>query len=242
MPGADEHHDSGGASRRDEGGGRRSDPHPPPSAGADDAGADLGALVLTLINSRQSVTPKRLVAPGPDPQQLRQLVEAAACAPDHRGLRPWRLIRILDHQRAELSDLFAVIAAERQPPPDAQDLARARAKAWRAPCLLLAVLRRSPVDLEVPEVERAVALGAALMSLLLAAHGLGFGAMLTSGRSVRTRRFAGAFGLTADEQAVCFVSIGRAGPQRRKPRGPAADWLGDWTGRADLDPSSKVQR
>jgi hypothetical protein len=59
----------------------------------------------------------------------------------------------------------------------------------RAPTLLPAVLRSTPGATEVPLTERAVTLGAALMSLLPAAHGLGFGAMLTSGGAVRATRF-----------------------------------------------------
>lgn len=199
----------------------------------DDDGADLATLVLALIGSRHSVAPKRLLAPGPDEAQLLQMVNAAACAPDHRALRPWRLMRIADHQRDALADLFEACLRDRvgqnDPPPTATDLARSRDKAYRAPTLLLAVLRASPDDPEVPITERAVTLGAALMNLLLAAHGLGFGAMLTSGRAVRTARFASAMALAADEQAVCFVSIGTAGPAPRRARATAADFIGDWT-------------
>jgi nitroreductase len=204
-------------------------------AAADDApddGADLAGLVLALIGSRQSVMPKRLLAPGPDAAQLQQMVDAAACAPDHRGLRPWRLVRIADHQRAALADLFAACTLDRDPAATPDDIARSREKAHRAPVLLLAVLRGEPApaadDPEVPLVERAITLGAALMNLLLAAHGLGYGAMLTSGRAVRTPRFAQAFALAPGEQAVCFVSVGSARAAPRRGRGTAADFLGDW--------------
>jgi nitroreductase len=179
------------------------------------------------------VMPKRLEAPGPDAAQLRQMVDAAACAPDHRGLRPWRLVRIADHQRATLADLFAACTLDRDPAATPADIARSREKAHRAPVLLLAVLRGEPApsadDPEVPLVERAVTLGAALMNLLLAAHGLGYGAMLTSGRAVRTARFAEAFALAPGEQAVCFVSIGSARAAPRRGRGTSADFLVDWT-------------
>lgn len=190
--------------------------------------ADLADLALALIQSRHSVAPKRLVAPGPTLAQLQQLVEAAACAPDHRGLRPWRLLRIADHQRAPLADVFEACTRDRLASPGPDDIERSRAKAFRAPTLLLAVLRLSPPDPDVPDTERAVALGAALMSLLLAAHGQGFGAMLTSGHAVRTRRFAQALQVADDERALCFVSIGTPTELRRKARASAHELLSDW--------------
>ena len=194
--------------------------------------ADIASLVLALIGTRHSVAPKRLQSPGPSPAQLLQMVDAAACAPDHRALRPWRLIRIADHQRDALAELFEACSRERALAQGedltADEIARSRDKAYRAPMLLLAVLKPAPDDPEVPLVERAVTLGAALMNLLLAAHGLGFGAMLTSGRAVRAQRFARAFALADDEQAMCFVSIGTAISAKRHGRGSASDYLDDW--------------
>lgn len=203
-------------------------PQPLPPETTADGSADLATLVQALIGSRHSVAPKRLQAPGPTSGQLLQMIEAATCAPDHRALRPWRLIRIADHQRDALADLFEACARDRDPPPGDADLARSRDKAYRAPTLLLAVLRSRPDDPEVPLTERAVTLGAALMNLLLAAHGQGFGAMLTSGRAVRSARFARALALASDEQAVCFVSIGTARVAQRHARANAADLLSDW--------------
>jgi nitroreductase len=190
--------------------------------------AELAELTLALITSRFSVSPKRLIAPGPNAAQLQNLVEAAGCAPDHELLRPWRLVRIAPEQRAALGDLFVQSLLERDPaaPHDAQ--AQAHDKAFRAPELLLAVARLEPTHIDVPAPERYVALGAALMSLLLAAHGLGFGAMLTSGQGLRTARFAQAFGLAAGEQAVCFVAIGTASEVRKRQRPSAFELMTNW--------------
>jgi len=211
-----------------------STPQPPAAEPRPDADAGaLSELVLALINSRHSVAPKRLSAPGPSAEQLRRLLEAAASAPDHRGLQPWRLVRIADHQRDALADLFEACSRDRVPPPAAPDatvLANSRAKAYRAPTLLLAVLRSTPPDPEVPDTERAVALGAGLMAMLLAAHGLGLAGMLTSGRALRSARFAQAFALGEHERAVCFVSLGTADAPRRRARGDGADRLSDWAG------------
>lgn len=196
----------------------------------DTANQDLADLALALIHSRHSVAPKRLDVPGPSAAELQTIVEAAACAPDHHGLRPWRLVRIADDQRAALADLFEACARERHPEATPADIARSREKAFRAPTLLLAVLRLGADDPDVPTTERTLTLGAALMSLLLAAHGLGYGAMLTSGHAVRTTRFAQAFALAADEQAVCFISIGTATAKakQRNPRASAHELMSDW--------------
>lgn len=195
-------------------------PVPPPT--------ELAELTLALITSRFSVSPKRLVAPGPSAAQLQSLVEAAGCAPDHELLRPWRLVRIAPAQRAALGELFSRSLLERDPaaPPSAQ--AQARDKAIRAPELLLAVAQLEPPHADVSTPERYVALGAALMNLLLAAHGLGFSAMLTSGRALRSARFAQAFSLAAGEQAVCFVAIGTATDVRRRQRPSAFELISDW--------------
>jgi nitroreductase len=189
---------------------------------------DLAAVALALITSRFSVSPKRLVAPGPSAAQLQLLIEAAGCAPDHELLRPWRLVNIAASQRTELADVFARALTERLPEaaPDAQ--AQAREKAFRAPTLLLAVARLEPAHADVSEAERHVALGAALQNLLLAAHGLGFGAMLTSGHALRTATFARAFGLARGEHALCFVSIGTPTEVRRRHRPSAHELVSDW--------------
>lgn len=201
-----------------------------PAQAAGDEEFDFAEWALTLIQTRQSVAPKRLHAPGPDAVQLRCLVEAAATAPDHHGLQPWRLLRVADTQRDALADLFEACARDRAPPPTPEDLAKARAKAYRAPVLLLAVLKHAPADPEVPAADRLVALGAAMMALLLAAHGMGFAGMLTSGRSLRTRRFARGFGLGPDEEPVCFVSLGTPEPQVARRRSGADAWLADCPG------------
>lgn len=190
--------------------------------------ADIATFTLELITSRHSVSPKRLSAPGPGPDQLRAIVEAAGCAPDHELLRPWRLVRIAPDQREHLAEVFENSLLERLPEADAAARAQAREKAHRAPELLLAVVRLLPLHADVPEAERHVALGAALQNLLLAAHGMGFAAMLTSGHALRTRHFARAFALAEGEQPLCFVSIGTPTQVKARRRPAAGELMSDW--------------
>jgi nitroreductase len=208
-----------------------------------DPTTDLAELTLALIRSRHSVAPKRLSAPGPSAAQLQAVIEAAACAPDHHGLRPWRLVQIGDAQRDALADVFEACTRDRlaagvpPPEPTPADITRAREKAYRAPTLLLAVLCLGADDPEVPATERTLTLGAALMNLLLAAHGQGFAAMLTSGHAVRSARFARAFALAPQEQAVCFISIGTALAKAkvRNPRASAHEVVSAWQPRPSAD-------
>jgi nitroreductase len=189
---------------------------------------DLAAVSLALITSRYSVSPKRLVAPGPDAEQLQALIEAAGCAPDHELLRPWRLVHIAPSQRPALGNVFVQALLERLPTASPQAQAQACEKAFRAPTLLLAVACLEPAHADVTEAERHVALGAALQNLLLAAHGQGFGAMLSSGHALRTESFARAFGLAPGEHALCFVSIGTPTEVRRRHRPSARELVSDW--------------
>lgn len=101
-------------------------------------------LASHLMASRQTVLPKRLVAPGPDAAELAQLFQAAAAAPDHDLINPWRFLIIPEHKRADLGDLFAAALLERDPSASTEQLEQARDKALRAPLLMLLIVERDP--------------------------------------------------------------------------------------------------
>jgi len=191
--------------------------------------ADIFATVRELIESRQTVLPKRLVEPGPTPAELQMLLELAAAAPDHGQLTPWRFIAVPAAQRHRLAEAFAGALAERDPAATPEQLAQAREKAYRAPLLLLAVACLGPREPDVPAPERLVSMGAALQNLLLGAHALGYGAGLTSGQAMTSAQLRRLFGLAEGEVAVCCVNIGTAtrGSHRLQPRPLPAQLLGE---------------
>jgi nitroreductase len=194
------------------------DPTPALPAAAPRAEDDLAALAQALIASRQSVLPKRLAEPGPDAQQVQRLLQAAAAAPDHGELRPWRLVIVPAAKRALLAEAFEAALLERDADASAADRATAREKAHRAPLLMLAVARLGPAQPDTPPAERLVALGAALQNLQLLAHAMGYGAGLTSGQAMRSEYLRSLFRLAPGEEAVCFVSVGSV--TQRKPMRP----------------------
>lgn len=189
---------------------------------------DLGTSqndVIEAILSRHSVSPKRVAKPGPSALQLETLMAAAAAAPDHGKLRPWRFIEFPEASRAALADVFETALLERLPSADPEALSRAREKASRAPMLLGLVLNLNRTA-DVPHVDDQLASGgAALQNVLLAAHSLGFGARALSGQAVRTNAFRSALNLASGETFLCFIAIGTATSAPRRNERPAPETL-----------------
>ena len=185
---------------------------------------DLVEMAGAMINSRQNVSPKRLHEPGPSPEQVEVMLAAAASAPDHGIITPWRFIIVPQEKRALLGNAFAAALTDRDPSASAEQIASAREKAHRAPFLMVAIARLGPDDADIPDLERVVSLGCAVQNVLLMAHAMGFGAGLTSGQAMRSSRLHSLLGLADREQTICCVNVGtvqKSKPARLRPS-PAA--------------------
>ena len=189
---------------------------PAPGAVARSVYAELTA---TLIHTRQQLAPRRLFAPGPDAAQIQSYFQAAAAAPDHGQILPWRFIVVPTNSRAALGEVFAQALRERDPGASDKELGEARDKAHRAPCVALTVVRDvADGHPEIPLQERLISLGCAIQNMLLSAHADGFGSGLVSGQAMQSTGLRRLFALHENEQAVCFVAIGTA--DRSKPVRP----------------------
>jgi len=181
---------------------------------------DIAELTATLIHSRQTVLPRRLAAPGPDSAEQAQILGAAAAAPDHGQLTPWRLVLLPEGARCRLAEVFATALLERDPQATAEQAQQAREKAYRAPLLVLVIGRLHDDNLEIDTGERLISAGCAIQNMLLTAHALGFGAALTSGKALKSAALRKLFALAPGEEALCFVSVGTAvkrRPTRQRP-------------------------
>jgi nitroreductase len=181
-----------------------------------------------LIHGRQHVGPKNLADPAPGEAELRELFAAAAAAPDHGQLRPWRFLVLGPQARERLAQCFSDALLERDPQARPEQIEDARAKAARGPLLILAIADLRADDPDVPGSERLVSMGCAIQNLLLAARARGYASGLSSGRALRSQPLREAFGLRVGEQAVCFITVGT--PTRVKPRRqrPAVDDFVQW--------------
>lgn len=188
-------------------------PVPTPAAAAVDA--DPALLAAALMQSRQTILPKRLVAPGPDAAQLDTILAVAATAPDHGQLLPWRFVLVPQAARDRLADVFAAALLARDARAAVEQVAQAREKAYRAPLLMLVVVDGQRGDADIDLAERIVSAGCAVQNMLLMATALGYGSALTSGKALKSVELRTLFGLGQAEHALCFVSVGTA--QSRKP-------------------------
>jgi nitroreductase len=181
--------------------------------------AFAGEWAETLIHGRRTVLPKRLAEPGPDAAQLQRILGAAAAAPDHHDLVPWRFVLVPSPARGALGEAFAASLRERDAEATEAQLEEARTKAYRSPVLMLAVARTSGGDPEISASERLVSAGCAIQNMLLMATALGFGSSLTSGKALRSQRLHALFALQPGEEPLCFISIGTiAGAKRARVR------------------------
>jgi nitroreductase len=190
----------------------------PAHASATDAAApahDLAELLGTVMRSRQTILPRRLLAPGPGGDELAVIFEAAATAPDHGRLLPWRFIVVPSVQRDLLAAAFANALQQRDPAATPEQVVQAKEKAYRSPFLLLVVVDERAGDPGIDLAERIVATGCAVQNMLLMATALGYGSALTSGKALKSSHLRQLFQLADGEHALCFVSIGTVQSAKR---------------------------
>ena len=116
----------------------------------------IAELADALIQSRRHIGPRHLVEPAPDEGQLRELFTAAAAAPDHERLRPWRFLVLGPSARERLAECFAHALRERDADAALDQVAQAREKAFRAPVLILAIADLRAEQPDVPPAEPVV--------------------------------------------------------------------------------------
>ncbi len=172
------------------------------------------AFVEQLIASRQTVLPKRLIEPGPDDEQINRFFLAAAAAPDHGQIMPWRFLIIPQNKRAALGELFANALLERDDSATAEQVSAARDKAGRSPFLMLISVDEGKPPFEIDVHERVLSAGCAIQNILLLATAMGYGSSLTSGKALKSTSLREALGLRDAEHAICFINVGSIGSKK----------------------------
>jgi nitroreductase len=184
---------------------------------------------LSLLRTRRSGKPRDLVAPGPDAEQLRAILEVALRTPDHGKLAPWRFIIVPQEQRGRLAALLE--SAYRREKPDAGrlELEAMHQFANQAPSLVVA-LSAPATGSKIPVWEQELSSGAAIMNLLHATHAMGFAAGWLTGWPAYNEDVRSAFA-QAGERIAGFIFIGTPGKaQEERPRPDYDQIVSIWHG------------
>ncbi|KZL20200.1 putative NAD(P)H nitroreductase YdjA [Pseudovibrio axinellae] len=171
--------------------------------------------LVEIIRTRTSAPLRHMSPPGPNADELKLIVEAAAAAPDHGRLHPFRIMEIPADARNALGALFeeGVKAAHEAPTEEA--LSRAREKAQRGPVLLVLVgCFHGADETSIPKYEQMISAGTALQNMVLVAHTLGYASRITSGTTARSAIFHKGLGLSENEEFLCFISLGKVDEAR----------------------------
>jgi nitroreductase len=164
---------------------------------------------LEAMRTRRSYG--RLTEPPPTDADLQRILEAAAAAPDHGELRPFRFTILrgagIDAFGEVLEEAYFRRCSDSGKAPVPAKAQKERTKLARAPMVIVVAAVRQPSE-KIPWVDQRDAASAATENLLIAAHALGYGAMWRTGEPCEDDYVKKALGLAPDDAILGFVYIG----------------------------------
>jgi nitroreductase len=183
--------------------------------------------ILSFLETRRSAKPRELVGSGPAEAELERILTIAARAPDHGKLHPWRFVTVAANQRDALGALLHEALVEHDPCATIAHHRKEDEFAHYAGQLVVLVSAPVP-DHKIPVWEQELSCGAAAMSLLLAAHALGYVAGWVTGWRAYSERVREAF-CRPGERIAGFIFIGHPGREvEERPRPALQDVWTRW--------------
>jgi nitroreductase len=144
--------------------------------------------------------------------ELRELIELATWAPNHKLTEPWRFTVLRGAARERLGALWAELVGRESEfvGEQREELMRRTAfKPLRAPVIVAVSVRTD--EHPVRAAEDFAAASAAVQNMLLAAHANGLGAIWRTGDVAYRDEVKTFLGLDPSDRIVAFVYLGRPG-------------------------------
>ena len=174
---------------------------------------------LDLLLSRRSGSAKMMKGPGPNADQLRKILAAGVRVPDHGKLTPWRFIVFEGDGRVRMGAILAeTIGGERDISPER--IEQERNRFMRAP-IVIGVVSRVREQIPIPVWEQELSAGAVCMTMVLAAHAMGFVANWITEWCAYHPQVLARVGLKPTERIAGYIYIGHpVEPLEDRPRPP----------------------
>jgi len=169
--------------------------------------------VKTFLKNRRSNSAKAMTGPGPNPDELNEMLKIAARVPDHRKLAPWRFILFQGDARAKFGKTLGRVFKQDNPDMPDDRVQFEADRFLRAPLVVGIVSSPKDCTRGTPEWEQRLSSGIVCYNLCLAAQTMGFGANWLTEWYAYHGDVLSELGLTAGEKISGFVYIGQAASQ-----------------------------
>jgi nitroreductase len=147
-----------------------------------------------------------MVGPGPTGKELEWILKIASRVPDHGKLHPWRFVTVADDQRDALAAVLRHALAEENPDARAGHF-EAEDEFAHYPGQLVVLISAPIENHKIPMWEQQLSCGTVGMTLLLAAHALGYVAGWVTGWRAYSPKVNAAF-CGPGERIAGFIFIG----------------------------------
>ncbi|MEE2929528.1 MAG: nitroreductase [Pseudomonadota bacterium] len=202
---------------------------PAPPLGTPMLAARASADARKSLALRRSTSKRGLIAPGPSPQALDELLTVATRVPDHRRLAPWRFLVFEDAERQAFND--RAVEIQKQENPDASEAMLADTAGYftRAP-VVVAVISSPDPSHKTPVWEQELSCGALCFNLLMSANASGWAGCWLTEWIAFSPGINSLLGLTEHERIAGYIYLGTAKdhPQERL-RPDVSDKITRWS-------------
>lgn len=185
---------------------------------------ELPGSINSIIHSRKSIYPYQYEAgANVDDAIIRQILENANCAPNHKKTEPWRFTVFTGKGLKRFSDLQVSLVKKHQPDTGELKLKKLAEYPLMASHIIAIGMKRH--ESRVPEIEELLAMGCVIENMFLTTTAYNLGSYFSTGGVTYIEEAKQYFGLDAGDRLIGFFYVGvrKELPDIFKSRGPVGE-------------------
>ena len=184
---------------------------------------------LELLMLRRSLTVKDMVHPGPNEEQLKQILEIGSRVPDHKKQVPWRFLTFEKSIRGKFGKILRTIFAKNNPKTNEKILDFEENRFLRAPLVIAVISTADKDNPKVPEWEQILTAGAVCQNILIASNAMGYASQWLTEWYAYDKVVLKELNLNPNERIAGFIYIGTASKQpKERGRPDLANLVKKW--------------
>lgn len=165
----------------------------------------------TYLQERRTIPSLHLSVPGPDENELLEILNLASRSPDHGKLAPWRFIVVKPGAGKQLGRI-CLKRAEELASQEGRQLTEAEeqkiSNSFASAPVIVVLVSTAAEHVKIPEWEQVLAVGAVGMNLIHASNAFGFSAQWLTGWMSYDSEITNELDLSGFEKIAGFFHIG----------------------------------